>query len=183
MVPYNVCIFMWIRNPRCIVLAKCFYSRSTCAVCLNLSFLGSFVKYILQKLKDEINKIKQNLSDVLDFDEMPQFKDNMKNTEETESEQNGERQFSDDDRLDNLRTSKIMEAFTEGELLTLIVRDKNHQETLFCDQGNEGLENLPYLNFITESKHTFCGSCSNQPLIVQPYCNSFLKRCFYRKDE
>lgn len=118
-----------------------FYSRSTYAV-----FLGNFVKHILQKLKDEINKIKQNLSDVLDFDEMPQFKNNMKDTEETESKQIGERPFSDEDSLDNIRTTKIMEAFTEGELLTMIVRDKNHQETLFCDQGNEGLENLPYLN-------------------------------------
>jgi hypothetical protein len=146
---------MWIRNPRCIVFAKCFYSRATYAVCLNLSFLGNFVKYILQKLKDEINKIKQNLSDVLDFDELPQFKDNMKGAEETESEKIGERQFSDDDRLDNLRTSKIMEAFTEGELLTLIVRDKNRQETLFCDQGNEGLENLPYLNLSLKANILF----------------------------
>jgi hypothetical protein len=55
------------KKPRCIVLAKCFYSRATYAVCLNLSFLGNFVKYILQKLKDEINKINIELLMIVIF--------------------------------------------------------------------------------------------------------------------
>ncbi|VDI75055.1 Hypothetical predicted protein [Mytilus galloprovincialis] len=100
--------------------------------------LGNFVKFILQKLKEEINKLKQNLSDVLDFDESSIISQSDNSADEQtvpcENRLDPQTHSHEHDKTD-YKASKIMDRYTEEEFLAMVVRTKNNEETLFCDQG------------------------------------------------
>ncbi|CAC5409309.1 PRIMPOL [Mytilus coruscus] len=99
---------------------------------------GNFVKFILQKLKVEINKLKKNLSDVLDFDETSFISKSDNSSDEQTvpcvNRLDSQRRSQEQDK-NNHKASKVMDRFTEEELLSMVVRNKNNEETLFCDQG------------------------------------------------
>lgn len=98
------------------------------------------MQFILQKLKEEINKLKQNLSDVLDFDEPSIISQSDKSSDEQtvpcDNQLDPPRHSQEQDKNDD--KAEIMDGFTEEELLSMVVRNKHNEETLFCDQGRKG---------------------------------------------
>ena len=68
----------------------------------------------------------------MDFDELHC------SSEADQSPNNGseKQEVSSKEIQNDTSMARVMDKFTEEELLTLIIKDKNNKESLFCDQGN-----------------------------------------------
>ena len=72
------------------------------------------------------------MSDVLDFDELTESPSgNQMN--DTKAVSSTEQELSSDTDIHSV--TKVMEKFSEEEFLAMVVKDKNDEETLFCDHG------------------------------------------------